>query len=213
MRRWKKSLAWSNAPSSGKIMPSRILALDYGTKRIGVALSDELKWTAQPLETFERRTLDWDVAHIVALVKAHDVEHVVLGFPLQLDGREGPAVLAMRVFAEKLEAGISVPIVLWDERMTTKAAEALLIAADVSRKKRKGAVDRVAAAILLQSYLEAQTSSSTANGATSATDEREQAWAIEVPSDQSYDATHNPHRNHRRRRARRNGRLPDDPMG
>ena len=92
-------------------MPGRILALDYGTKRIGVALSDELKWTAQPLETFERRALEWDIAHVAALVTAHDVERVVLGFPLQLDGREGPAVLAMREFAVKLETGISVPIV------------------------------------------------------------------------------------------------------
>jgi len=132
---------------------SRILALDYGTKRIGVALSDELGWTAQPLETFERRTLDRDVTHIASLVGAHEVGQVVLGFPLQLDGREGPAVQAMREFATRLEQGLSVPLVLWDERMTTKAAEDLLIAADVSRKKRKGAVDRVAAAILLQSYL------------------------------------------------------------
>jgi putative holliday junction resolvase len=194
-------------------MPGRILALDYGTKRIGVALSDELKWTAQPLETFERRALDWDVAHIAALVTAHDVERVVLGFPLQLDGREGPAVLAMREFAVKLEAGISVPIVLWDERMTTKAAEDLLIAADVSRKKRKGAVDRVAAAILLQSYLEAQAASSTTAGATYGVDEIERTWASEIPDDQSHDATRTPDRNHRRRRARRNGRLSDDAMG
>ena len=78
---------------------------------------------------------------------------MVLGFPLQLDGREGPAVQAMREFAVRLEQGLSVPLVLWDERLTTKAAEDMLIAADVSRKKRKGAVDRVAAAILLQSYL------------------------------------------------------------
>ena len=132
---------------------SRILALDYGTKRIGVALSDELRWTAQPLETFERRTLDRDVTHIASLVNTHEVGQVVLGFPLQLDGREGPAVQAMREFAVRLEQGLSVPLVLWDERLTTKAAEDLLIAADVSRKKRKGAVDRVAAAILLQSYL------------------------------------------------------------
>ena len=132
---------------------SRILALDYGTKRIGVALSDELGWTAQPLETFERRTLDRDVAHVAALVDSHAVGEVVLGFPLQLDGREGPAIQAMRNFALHLEQGLSVPLVLWDERLTTKAAEDLLIAADVSRKKRKGAVDRVAAAILLQSYL------------------------------------------------------------
>ena len=132
---------------------SRILALDYGTKRIGVALSDELRWTAQPLETFERRTLDRDVTHIASLVNTHEVGQVVLGFPLQLDGREGLAVQAMREFAVRLEQGLSVPLVLWDERLTTKAAEDLLIAADVSRKKRKGAVDRVAAAILLQSYL------------------------------------------------------------
>src|SRR5574342_1231463 len=134
-------------------MPSRILALDHGTKRIGVALSDELGWTAQPLETFERRTLDRDIAHILQLVDTHEVGRVLLGFPLQLDGREGPAIQAMRAFATRLEQGLSVPLVLWDERMTTKAAEDLLIAADVSRKKRKGAVDRVAAAILLQSYL------------------------------------------------------------
>jgi len=131
----------------------RILALDYGTKRIGVALSDELGWTAQPLETIERRTLDRDLEHIASLVGSHEVGQVVLGFPLQLDGREGPAVQAMREFAGRLEQRLPVPLVLWDERMTTKAAEDLLIAADVSRKKRKGAVDRVAAAILLQSYL------------------------------------------------------------
>ena len=132
------------------------MALDYGTKRIGVALSDELGWTAQPLETFERRTLDRDVAHIASLVQRHGVREVVLGFPLQLDGREGPAIEAMRNFAARLEGGLPVPLVLWDERLTTKAAEDLLIAADVSRKKRKGAVDRVAAAILLQSYLASQ---------------------------------------------------------
>jgi putative holliday junction resolvase len=132
---------------------SRILALDYGTKRIGIALSDELRWTAQPLETFERRSLDRDLSHIASLVRTHEVAEVVLGFPLQLDGREGPAIKAMRDFAAQLEQKLSVPLVLWDERLTTKAAEDLLIAADVSRKKRKGAIDRVAAAILLQSYL------------------------------------------------------------
>ncbi|GKS64681.1 hypothetical protein YTPLAS72_19850 [Nitrospira sp.] len=194
-------------------MPGRILALDYGTKRIGVALSDELKWTAQPLETFERRALEWDIAHIAGLVTSHEVERVVLGFPLQLDGREGPAVLAMREFAVKLEAGISVPIVLWDERMTTKAAEDLLIAADVSRKKRKGVVDRIAAAILLQSYLEAQSSSSTTDQTITGVDGMEQPWVTERAGNQSHDVTRTPDRNHRRRRARRNSRLSDDPMG
>ena len=131
----------------------RILALDYGTKRIGVALSDELGWTAQPLETLNRHTLERDITHIASLVVTHDVGQVLLGFPLQLNGREGPAIQAMREFHSRLEEGVTVPVILWDERLTTKAAEDLLIAADVSRKKRKGVVDRIAASILLQSYL------------------------------------------------------------
>ena len=83
----------------------RILAIDYGTKRIGIALSDELGWTAQPLETLNRRTLDRDIAHIASLVGTHEVSQVLLGFPLQLDGREGPAIQAMREFQARLEAG------------------------------------------------------------------------------------------------------------
>ncbi len=133
---------------------SRILALDYGTKRIGVAVSDELGWTAQPLETYERRTIEKDLAHIRELVRVHEADRVVLGLPLRLNGAIGPAAQAACEFADRLERALSVPVVTWDERMTTKAAEEMLIAADVSRKKRKGIVDRVAAAILLRSYLE-----------------------------------------------------------
>lgn len=192
-------------------MSSRILALDYGTKRIGVALSDELGWTAQPLETFERRTLDRDIAHIAALVGSHSVERVVLGLPLQLDGREGPAVQAMRAFVVKLEAGVPVPVVLWDERMTTKAAEDLLIAADVSRKKRKGAIDRIAAAILLQSYLAAQappvTSSLPDAGAADGQDDDSES--LEWPS---YETAPHADAGSRRRRTRRPGRVSDDAM-
>ena len=191
-------------------MPGRILALDYGTKRIGVALSDELGWTAQPLETFERRTLEWDVAHIAALIASHEVERVVLGFPLQLDGREGPAILAMREFSERLEAGISVPLILWDERMTTKAAEDLLIAADVSRKKRKGAVDRIAAALLLQSYLAACTPPvHQDSGAGADTVPEEDSEPFGGPS---YEAASRTDSDSSRRRGRRSRRLSDDSM-
>lgn len=139
------------------MMKSRILALDHGTKRIGVAVSDELGWTAQPLETYERKTIEKDLAHIKELVLAHEVDRVVLGLPLRLSGEIGPAAQAVRELAERLEQALPVPVVTWDERMTTRSAEDLLIAADVSRKKRKGIVDRVAAAILLQSYLESLT--------------------------------------------------------
>ena len=182
---------------------SRILALDYGTKRIGVALSDELAWTAQPLETFERRTIDRDVMHIASLVAKHEVGRVVLGFPLQLDGREGPAVLAMQEFATQLARGLSVPLVVWDERMTTKAAEDLLIAADVSRKKRKGAVDRVAAAILLQSYLASLDSAQRdGEGPGCRTDESTENRTHEVSEHRGSSAS--------RGRRTRDGRLPGD---
>jgi len=183
----------------------RILALDYGTKRIGVALSDELGWTAQPLETFERRTLDRDIEHIASLVGSHDVRQVVLGFPLQLDGREGPAVQAMGEFAERLERGLPVPVVLWDERMTTKAAEDLLIAADVSRKKRKGAVDRVAAAILLQSYLASLAPPSSGSDIDPGFDGESPAQAHDIP--------HHPHAAPVRGRRAGRGRLSRDEMG
>ncbi len=133
---------------------TRIMALDHGTKRIGVAVSDELRWIAQPLETFERRSLDADIAHIQHLVRTHEVGTVVMGIPLRLDGEVGPAAQAVNRFVERLTQVLNVPVVTWDERMTTKSAEQFLIAADVSRNKRKGAVDRVAAALLLQSYLE-----------------------------------------------------------
>ena len=194
-------------------MPGRILALDYGTKRIGVALSDELGWTAQPLETFERRTLDRDVAHIAALVESHSVERVVLGLPLQLDGREGPAVRAMREFTDKLEGSLPVPVVLWDERMTTKAAEELLIAADVSRKKRKGIVDRIAAAILLRSYLEAQDQVPVQSVEGKLAEEALEECKELSPDDRSYDAASDLHRIDRHRRSRRRGRISDDSVG
>jgi putative holliday junction resolvase len=135
---------------------ARILSLDHGTKRIGVALSDELGWTAQPLETYQRRTLEADVQHIDRLVREHDVGEVLIGLPLRLNGEIGPAAQAVQAFVKRLEEVLTVPVITWDERMTTKSAEELLIAADVSRKKRKGAVDRIAAAILLQSYLESR---------------------------------------------------------
>ncbi len=144
---------------------TRILALDPGTKRIGVALSDELGWTAQPLETYERRSVAADVAHIQQLVDRHQVKRIVMGFPVRLDGTLGPAALQVQEFIGQLEQIVTIPIVTWDERMTTKAAEEILIQANMSRRKRKGTVDRVAAAILLQSYLESLDADGGAAGA------------------------------------------------
>lgn len=194
-------------------MATRILALDYGSKRMGVALSDELGWTAQPLETFERRTLERDIAHIQELVTRHDVREVLIGLPLRLDGGEGPAVQAVQCFIGRLGETLSVPIVTWDERMTTRAAEDLLIAADMSRKKRKGVVDRVAAAILLQGYLEAQTSANRPGVEHSAAGETAEEWGESPVTDQTHDCSWDPHHRDHPRRARRGGRLSNDPMG
>lgn len=132
----------------------RILALDPGTKRIGVALSDELGWTAQPLETFERRSLEADITHILHLVRDHEVKEVIIGLPIRLDGSFGPEAKAVQELKMTLEQRLPVPVIEWDERLTSRSAEQMLIEANVSRKKRRGAVDRVAAAILLQSYLQ-----------------------------------------------------------
>ncbi len=194
-------------------MSSRILALDYGTKRIGVALSDELGWTAQPLETFERRTLDRDIAHIQDLVRIHDVRQVLLGLPLSLSGHAGPAVLGVHEFMARLDKVLSVPIVTWDERMTTKAAEELLIAADISRKKRKGAVDRVAAAILLKSYLESQDAARAHPLAGGAERDRVEGWGDCTIGETSHEIPTDFDNTQPRRGGRRPGRVSDDPMG
>lgn len=132
----------------------RIMALDPGVKRMGVAMSDELGLIAQPLETHSCSSPDAVVDHVRCLVETHGVTEVVVGLPIRLNGEPGPAAERVRGFIERLEQALDVPIVPWDERLTSKAAERMLIQADVSRRKRKGAVDRVAATVLLQSYLD-----------------------------------------------------------
>lgn len=134
----------------------RILGLDVGSVRVGVALSDPLGVTAQPLEVIDRRQKDpWE--RIAELVEEHGVERVVVGRPLRLGGEEGPAVAAVNEFIEKLSSSVQVPIDTWDERLTTAQAERIMIEGGVRRKKRRQSIDRVAAALILQSYLDART--------------------------------------------------------
>lgn len=194
-------------------MSSRTLALDHGTRRIGVALSDELGWTARPLETYERRTLDLDIAHIVDLVKTHEVGQVVLGLPLRLNGDEGLAVQAVHQFLERLAEALPVPVVTWDERLTTKDAESLLISADVGWKKRKGLVDQIAAAILLQSYLEAQSPPSVQGLLPEAEEAIEPDRRHHETVGRPYETPRDSHHPRPRRRTRWGGRLSDDEMG
>ena len=135
-------------------MVMRILGLDYGSKRIGVAMCDELGITAQGLATIERKNLRSVIAEISRLVREYDVEKIVIGFPKRLDGTEGIQCQKVNEFAGKLESRISIPVIKWDESLSTKEAEAILIEANMSRKKRKTVVDKLAASIILQGYLD-----------------------------------------------------------
>lgn len=132
----------------------RILALDVGEKRIGVAISDPLGLTAQGLGVIERRDLLRDVAALKALVADFPVQEIVVGLPRHLDGRPGTHAEMALELAEVLGRELGVPVIPWDERLTTREAERLLVSADVSRKKRRRVVDQVAAALILQGYLD-----------------------------------------------------------
>lgn len=131
----------------------RILGLDYGTRRIGVALSDPLQLTAGPLTVLD--AADPDLAEgLCRLVAEHEVELVVVGLPVGLDGGEGPAAAAARRFAAEVRGAVAVPVELYDERFSTVTAERTLIEAGLRRERRKGTRDRVAAAVFLQAYLD-----------------------------------------------------------
>lgn len=133
----------------------RLLGLDYGEKRVGVALSDPLHIIASPHEVIGYTRPSEAVARIAALCRELDVERIVIGLPLNMDGSAGPATEYVRQFIAALQPRVSVPIVPWDERLTTHTAQQALIQADVRRKKRKALVDKVAAQVILQHYLDA----------------------------------------------------------
>ena len=134
----------------------RILGLDYGEKRIGVAVSDEMGLTAQGLETISRKTVLQDVEHIGRVVRDLSVEKIVIGYPLRLNGEEGIQCAKVRSFAGKLKKALAVPIAFQDETLTSKEAESILIEANVRREKRKLLVDKLAASLILQAYLDSR---------------------------------------------------------
>lgn len=132
----------------------RILALDHGTKRIGVAVSDEMKMISSPLEYIPAEPFAEFLARLKAIIREKEVELIVLGMPRNMDGSYGPAALKVQEFAAVLKDAITVPIKTLDERLTTVQAQRFLIQGGVRRDKRKEKVDKTAAAILLQSYLD-----------------------------------------------------------
>jgi len=143
-------------PESEAPAHRRVLALDVGSKRIGVAISDPLGITAQGLETIQRQNKRRDLEVLGAVLKKYDVGEIVVGLPLRLSGAEGTQSEKMRLFADELRAKFCLPVHLWDERWTSTEANRLLRETNLSIEKRSKAVDRVAAVLILQSWLEAQ---------------------------------------------------------
>jgi putative Holliday junction resolvase len=135
----------------------RILGLDVGDKTIGIAVSDELGWTAQGVTTLKRENKKKDIEAIARLVKTYSAEKVVVGFPKNMNNSLGEQAEKVLKFAKSLERQLDkIPITLWDERLSTSMANNVLISADLSRKKRKRVVNTLAAVVILQGYLDAQ---------------------------------------------------------
>ncbi len=134
----------------------RILAIDLGTKNIGLAVSDPLGLTAQPLPTLRRSNRRADLAHLGELVEALAVERVLVGHPLHLKGYAGARAQQAERFADRLQEKLEVPVELFDERLTTVEAERLLREAGATRAERRRAADQIAAQLILQTYLDKQ---------------------------------------------------------
>jgi len=136
----------------------RIMGLDVGSKTVGVAVSDALGWTAQGIETvkIDEANGEFGVERIAELVKEYAITEFVVGYPKNMNNTVGPRGEASENYKKLLEETFSLPVKLWDERLTTMAAERMLIDADVSRKKRKQVIDKMAAVMILQGYLDSK---------------------------------------------------------
>lgn len=135
----------------------RIMGLDFGSKTVGVAISDSLLITAQGVEIIRRKEenkLRQTLARIEELIVENDVEKIVLGLPINMNGTEGARVELTMEFKEKLERRTGLPVIMWDERLTTVAADEIMMEAGIRRENRKDYVDMIAATLILQSYLD-----------------------------------------------------------
>lgn len=132
----------------------RIMALDVGSRTIGIACSDALLMTAQGIETIRRTSLENDFKRLSELISEYEVHELVVGMPKNMNGTKGERAEKTEEFVGKMKEVIDLPITFWDERLSTVMAERQLIAADVSRKKRKDVIDKMAAVVILQGYLD-----------------------------------------------------------
>jgi putative holliday junction resolvase len=143
--------------SPGQILAGRILGLDVGSRRIGIAVSDPLGITAQGLETLERRNKRHDFEQLARVIRNYEVREIVVGLPLRMSGVEGTQADKMQAFAEELRKRFRLPVHLWDERLTSAEANRLLRETDMSIEKRGKAVDQMAAVLILQGWMEKRT--------------------------------------------------------
>lgn len=132
----------------------RLLGLDVGEATIGLALSDAGRMIASPLFTIERRKFATDIEQLKEAISKHSVTGLVIGYPVNMDGSEGPRTQSIRTFVSNVKKQISLPILLWDERMTTMAVERVMLEADLSRARRSELVDKLAASYILQGVLD-----------------------------------------------------------
>ena len=135
---------------------NRTMGLDVGSKRIGVAVSDPLGITAQGLDTIQRRNKRQDFEELARVLREYNVQEIVVGYPLRLSGSEGVQSEKMRQFADELRHRFQLPVHLWDERLTSRQANRILRDADLSIRKRSQAVDRMAAVLILQSWMDSR---------------------------------------------------------
>jgi putative Holliday junction resolvase len=144
-----KELAEANSPGS------RILGLDLGEKTIGIALSDTQRTIASPFGTRSRTTFEKDFGYLIGIMQEHGALGLVVGLPLNMNGSEGPSAQSARAFARNFAKRSNLPVLLWDERLSTAAVTRTLLSADASRRRRSKVVDKMAAAYLLQGALDA----------------------------------------------------------
>mgnify|MGYP001816327144 FL=1 len=130
--------------------------MDIGSKTIGVAVSDELCLIAQGVTTLKRKGLDHDISELCKLIEEREVTKIVVGLPKNMNNSLGPSAEMVLSFIEELNKHSAIPVITWDERLSTVAAEKVLLEADMSRKKRKRVIDKVAAILILQGYLDSQ---------------------------------------------------------
>ncbi len=148
----------SSPPTESEERHGRVLGLDVGSKRIGVAVSDPLGITAQGLQTIQRKNKRLDFEQLEKLIRNYEVKEIVIGFPLRMSGAEGVQAEKMQRFAEEVRRRFQLPIHLWDERLTSAQANRLLRETEMSIKRRGEVVDQMAAVLILQSWMEANQS-------------------------------------------------------